>query len=271
MKPSVPFRVSYAFVHHCMNGRAEFLRHLARSVVEFGHWPTQKAAIDRALSQYFLEPPDRLLSTVPPKALFPDCEELRFHEADHSTAESEWPELPARESAIVRMLTRCREPMAVFEVGTYKGRTTRLFADHIPEGAVVYTLDLPPERMVEGGCFRKQDMGSIGERLREYRGRSRVVQLFGDSRSFDFSPYYGRMDVVFIDGDHRYDTVLNDSIQAFKMIRARGMILWDDYHPAYGPGVMRALAQLSAKWAIAWIEGTRLAIHMSTPVRSGQP
>ena len=67
--------------------------------------------------------------------------------------------------------------------------------------------------------------------------------------------------MVFVDASHAYEAVLSDSRQAFRMIRPGGLIIWDDYHPVHGIGVMKALAELSDEQPIAWIRGTRLAIH----------
>ena len=131
-----------------------------------------------------------------------------------------------------------KRPATIFEIGTYRGRTTRLLATASPK-AIVHTLDLPPALMQAGGCFQRSDSNLIGTSFQKDPAvRSRILQHFGDSRTFDFRPFHGQVDLVFVDASHAYEAVLNDSLRAFDMIRDSGTVLWDDYHPAHGPGVM---------------------------------
>ena len=71
----------------------------------------------------------------------------------------------------------------------------------------------------------------------------RITQLYGDSASFDFSPWYGQMDFVFVDGAHAYNYVVNDTNIALKLLNPRGgIIIWHDY--GVWKGVTRALNEL---------------------------
>ena len=48
--------------------------------------------------------------------------------------------------------------------------------------------------------------------------------------TFDFADYYGKYDMVFIDGDHHYDSVKKDTETAFKLLKDnRSIIVWHDY------------------------------------------
>jgi len=45
-------------------------------------------------------------------------------------------------------------------------------------------------------------------------------------------------DVLFIDGDHRYDYVKNDTAKVFRhLVHNKSIVLWHDY--AYSPGQVR--------------------------------
>jgi len=46
------------------------------------------------------------------------------------------------ELAVIIGLVRERSPMCLFEIGTFDGRTTLNLAEFIPDGAIVYTMDL---------------------------------------------------------------------------------------------------------------------------------
>jgi hypothetical protein len=95
--------------------------------------------------------------------------------------------------------------------------------------------------MIEGKYVTKE---RSGERF-SCRGYN-IVQLYGDSGTFDFSPYYGNVDFMFIDGSHAYDYVKNDTLAALKMVRVGGTIIWHDYRRTGFtpfPGVLRALTE----------------------------
>src|SRR5690606_31227343 len=69
-------------------------------------------------------------------------------------------------------------------------------------------------------------------RMHEYFSANHpgIRHLHGDSREFDFRPYHKSQDLVFVDGDHHYDSVVADTQTAFKLLRDdRSMIVWHDY------------------------------------------
>jgi predicted O-methyltransferase YrrM len=119
---------------------------------------------------------------------------------------------------------------AAFEFGTSDGRTTLNLAANLPQGARVYTLDLPRER--------------LGERFRATTYEQKITQLIGETTKFDFSPYFNLMDFVFIDAGHDYKYVLNDSFTAMKLLRGgKGTIVWHDYSASWS-GVVEAIHEL---------------------------
>ena len=151
---------------------------------------------------------------------------------------------------VINSLCSLVRPMHLFEFGTFRGRTTLNLAANSPEGATVFTLDLPREDL-EGARFKVLDgentFVSKKDSSRYFSGTpysGKVVQLFGDSATFDYSPYLGTMDFIFIDASHGYDAVLNDSRRAMEMLRGgHGIILWDDYDEWY-EGLTRAVSLL---------------------------
>ena len=50
-----------------------------------------------------------------------------------------------------------------------------------------------------------------------------------------------RFDFVFLDGGHKYETVLNDLKSLTKIVVRNGVILCDDYDLTYAPGVKKAI------------------------------
>ena len=156
-----------------------------------------------------------------------------------------------RELAILAYILRCLEPAIVFEIGTFRGLTTSLLATNSPNSCVVYTLDLPQEQVSH----------DVGEAFREHSCRRQIVQLFGDSMAFDFSPWYNRCDFVLVDGCHDYPFVASDSLNALQMCRPGGVIAWHDYrHTAWWSGVTRFVRELRDEYpTLVHLRGNTIA------------
>lgn len=124
-------------------------------------------------------------------------------------------------------------PERIFEIGTSLGHTTALFAMNTPESTRLFTLDLPPEAAIPSGVTElyliELARKRLGEAFRDTNWAARITQLYGDSLTFDFSPYYDSMDLVTVDGSHSYRFVQSDSFNAFRMIRPGGVVVWHDY------------------------------------------
>jgi predicted O-methyltransferase YrrM len=153
----------------------------------------------------------------------------------------------------------------IFEIGTFQGQTTWHLARNNPQ-ARIYTLDLPSLAAAQELKYDLTDPEYFVEWKRGIRfagtpEAARITQLFGDSARFDFSPYHGTIDLIFIDGSHSYDYVKSDTEAAFRMLSDQGTIVWDDY--LYYPGMYRLLNQLSPTLdrPIFHIVGTRLAVY----------
>lgn len=205
---------------------------------------------------------DATLPTVPVTAVVPahlglDMRELAAVDGNVSVLE-----LVVLAATAARLHAR-----TVFEIGTFDGRTTVNFAANAAPDAAIYTLDLPPEGADTMLDPDQEDLkymqGSVsGARIRGSDVAPRVRQLYGDSATFDFSVYAGKIDLCFVDGAHSRDYVLNDSRHAMAMTHARSVILWHDY--AMWPGVTAALNELHASGGVfaglRRIEGTTLAV-----------
>ena len=154
---------------------------------------------------------------------------------------------------VISKLVKIHDPKVIFEIGTFDGRTTLNLAAHTGPDARVYTLDLPPAGMDKAGLpldihDRKYiDKPQSGARFHETEFERKIVQLYGDSATFDFRPFVVGVDFIFIDGSHSYHYVLNDSYQALKLARGKAVILWHDYvsqgHACW-PGLVQALNEL---------------------------
>lgn len=175
------------------------------------------------------------------------------------------------EAQILAGLVAHFKPEVVFEIGTFNGFSTLHLAKNVGEDVPVYTLDLPDNR---GDIVLKNDWTEAhkdiknmdAESVRLFRADPKVkniVELYGDSASFDFSPWWGRVDFVFIDANHSYEYVKKDSENAFKMISDRGVIVWHDFDFIH-PGVYKFIKQLAKSRTIYFVERSRFAIFVNT-------
>jgi len=158
-------------------------------------------------------------------------------------------------------------PQTILEIGTFDGRTTLNLAANAPSSCKVWTLDLPESalsdttlQVLEGekAFVRK---AASGTRFLHSPLKDRIQQLLGDSASFDFAPYVGSVDLLFIDGSHAHDYVLNDSQVALRVRRGgKSLIFWHDY--GTWPDVTEALNTLQrtdpAFRQLRQIQGTSL-------------
>jgi hypothetical protein len=130
------------------------------------------------------------------------------------------------ELAFLGLITVCIQPLVVFEIGTYKGRTALNFAVNSSENCVVYTMDLPRANMdtstLGPGDTRVAKSSQPGLEYGGHRAAIKIKQLFANSLDFDFSGYYGCCDIVFIDGGHSFECVSSDTQNALKMVKPGG-------------------------------------------------
>jgi len=177
---------------------------------------------------------------------------------------------PIDELAYLAIITRVVSPKTVFEIGTFRGRTALTFALNSDPDCVVYTLDLP----ADGRADAKGEVGAADRTIIDrcetgfdYKGKDvsfKIRQLFGNSLLFDFTPYKGRIDLVFIDGAHHYEAALSDTQSALKLLRPGGWLVWHDFanYGDYNDVVRAALDVLPAN-EIVQIGNSQLAIHQT--------
>jgi hypothetical protein len=173
------------------------------------------------------------------------------------------------ESYVFASIVRLLQPHTLFEFGTFEGITTLQLALNSLDDAVVYTLDLPdnigrtqyPLSFPEESQTRTLPVGGIFCR---YPLSRKIRQLYGDSAAADFQDMRGKVDFVFVDGDHGYDYVRSDTENAFSMLSSKGVIVWHDYGSKWKDVslFLRELATQREK-EIFHLESTNLAVHIT--------
>jgi len=180
-----------------------------------------------------------------------------------------WGNLSVESVAKLCLICKWIQPDTIFEIGTFTGMTTYQMALNATD-CIIYTLDLPPETNT------KNELSQIDKKLTThfdgrlgtktgcyfhdtYEEQVKIRQLWGDSATFDFSPYYGLVDLVFIDAAHDYENKRSDTENALKMLRSGGIIIWDNYRDPLNPYCTKFLGELDLK--MSCLKGTNLVIY----------
>lgn len=168
-----------------------------------------------------------------------------FAESLHTFAFLDGGSLPT-DLALLKGLCKKFDDCRYFEIGTWRGESIANVAECAHS---CVALDLSAEEL------RKRGVSEAQIDLLAYFSKDlpNVSHLYGDSMTFDFSKI-GPFDVIFIDGDHHYDYVLNDTQQVFQhLVHDESIVVWHDY--AYNPEKVRYEVMA------AILDGTPKAFH----------
>ncbi|MCS4044603.1 putative O-methyltransferase YrrM [Salinibacter ruber] len=179
-----------------------------------------------------------------------------FDDFEKSTIElSELPRgpwsTPLADVVMLLKIVMCTQPHQMLEVGSYRGYTARLMAQHAPEDAELVTVDMNPDH---GEAYRGSALADRIER--------RVGKIGPDIFESD-AP--GTYDLIFLDAGHFYDDVKYDTELLLPLLADDGYLLWHDYanwgYFSGKNGVPEYLHELSKSIPIAHIAGSDIAIH----------
>ncbi|HMJ88435.1 MAG TPA: class I SAM-dependent methyltransferase [Candidatus Acidoferrum sp.] len=158
---------------------------------------------------------------------------------------------PLIDAAIVIKAALGFEAKRILEIGSYRGDTARLLAENTAEDIRICTVDIDPRH---GEAYR----GTPLERRIDRRVGAVSMGLFQTGEKFD---------LIFVDANHDFASVVNDTEVALKVCSPQGVILWHDYaqdmyfHDLCG--VPEALHHFAETRRIVGIRGTRLALYSS--------
>ena len=195
--------------------------------------------------------------------LIPEDTWVQIHQSGPANGSVSMPELMSINRAIGFHM-----PHNLFEIGTFNGRTTLNMAANCSEESRVYTLDLPKEKLNSAKlCLDPSDKSFINKEvigsnyLRTVYAK-KIIQLYGDSATFNYSNFNNQIDFIFIDGSHSYEYVISDSKKALNLLKnGMGVIMWHDYGGWIG--VTNALNELYLQDErfknLKHIQGTSLA------------
>ena len=138
--------------------------------------------------------------------------------------------LPTDIALLMKLAQRIPD-CSYFEIGTWRGESVVNVANIAKE---CYTLNLPDEEMRKAGQ-PENFIELIGFFSKD---KKNITHLKGNSFDFDFVGLNKKFDLIFIDGDHHYEAVKNDTKKIFEsLVHDKSVVVWHDY--ARSPEVVR--------------------------------
>jgi predicted O-methyltransferase YrrM len=125
--------------------------------------------------------------------------------------------------ALIKQLASEIPKCKYFEIGTWRGESVSNVAAVAEECC---SLNLPDELL-----FKQTGSADYVASHRFFsRDLNNVKHLYGDSRNFNYRDLNTKFDLIFIDGDHHYDTLVQDTRNVLEILcHDASVIVWHDY------------------------------------------
>ncbi|HEX8515906.1 MAG TPA: class I SAM-dependent methyltransferase [Bacteroidia bacterium] len=170
--------------------------------------------------------------------------------------------------ALLKGLARRKEKCEYFEIGTWRGESAANVASVAQHCT---TLNLPDDEMLAMGLSKKY----VGLHRFFSKDIRNITHLQGNSLKYDYTALNKKFDLVFIDGDHHYESVMQDTRNAFRLLRDdNAVIVWHDYGSNPNDirwdvlrGILEGTPSEKRKYLYR-VSNTLCAIYINTPLKS---
>ncbi|HVA99088.1 MAG TPA: class I SAM-dependent methyltransferase [Bacteroidia bacterium] len=157
------------------------------------------------------------LPTIEITDLFPD-----FNETVSPYAALEGGSTPI-DLAFLKACAKKFKECVYLEIGTWRGESV---ANIAPIAKKCYTINLTDEQMTAIQLTQKH-VDLIGFYSKKH---ANITHIRESSEKFNFKSLNEKVDVAFIDGDHHYEAVKNDTEKVFEILKdSSSIIVWHDY------------------------------------------
>lgn len=171
--------------------------------------------------------------------------------------------------ALLKLLATKTNQCVYFEIGTWRGESV---ANVAANAAKCYTLNLSENELTELGMNKEY----IRQHAMFSKHLANVEHLEGNSLRYDFSAFKNKIDLVFIDGDHHFESVKSDTKSAFTLLKGKeSVIVWHDYLNHSNEirwevlnGILSGTPHSEARKNIYHVSNTLCAIYYPFPIQS---
>lgn len=124
---------------------------------------------------------------------------------------------------LLRQIAKQRKECHYLEIGSLRGESLANVSQVAKECT---SVSLGPKQMMERGFS-----SNLIEVVNLFsKGLKNVQHIEADSTVFDFSTLNKKYDLIFVDGDHSYNGVLNDTQKVMDLRKdSNSVIVWHDY------------------------------------------
>jgi protein-L-isoaspartate O-methyltransferase len=158
---------------------------------------------------------------------------------------------PIGDVVMLAKIAMCLRPKRVLEIGSFRGYTAKLLAEHTGPDSRIVALDRDPRH---GELYRGAALSAKIER--------RLGEVNAGAFALDPRQSY---DLIFVDADHTYAAVKHDTEVVLPLLAPSGMLVWHDYANwgrfSKKNGVPEALHELAQTLPIAAVGGSWLAAY----------
>lgn len=117
------------------------------------------------------------------------------------------------------------------EIGTWRGESVHNVAQEIEDCTTINLSEMEMKAMGLPSKYAEQH-ALLSKK------NPKILHLQGNTKNFDFAALNKKYDLVFIDGDHTYEMVLNDTQKVFaNLLHENSIVVWHDY--AFNPQKIR--------------------------------
>jgi predicted O-methyltransferase YrrM len=125
--------------------------------------------------------------------------------------------------ALLKGLASQKNECDYFEIGTWRGESVANVAS-VAKNCV--TLNLPDKEMIAMGA----DNNYVDLHRFFSKDLKNVTHVQANSLTFDYTSLNKKFDLIFIDGDHHYESVKSDTANCFALLKdENSIIVWHDY------------------------------------------
>lgn len=170
--------------------------------------------------------------------------------------------------AIIQSIVKTFQKPDYLEIGSWRGESILNIAPYCQS---CISVSLSKEEMVQLG-FSERAAKLDGLLLENIPNLKRVLH---NSATFDFNSLNQKFDVIFVDGDHSYEGVLNDTRKVFPLLKdENSVIFWHDAGFSYEDQRWEVLAGImdgtpvDKRKHIYRISNSMLAIYTSKKLNS---